>query len=145
MRQIELMENVKVVIGDQCQYQLVDKDGVPIKKPTKFITNSSHILVGAALSRRCSAKGGSCSRQRGGRHALCNGSRAKEAAVYPLAVCRAILTGFRDQMLADGRLAPGAVGLNCVMLDYEQAPEQTSYWTAGKGDRLILFFFNGGR
>ena len=33
------MNGVQVVGGDQCQFGAVDKDGGPIKKPTKFMTN----------------------------------------------------------------------------------------------------------
>ena len=112
--------------------------GCPIRKPTKFMTNSS--CIGAALSRRCSGKLGACSRPKGGRHALCNGARAKAAAIYPFALCRAILTGFRDQMVVDGRLERGSVGLNCVMLDERQAELKETHWYAGSGDSQILKF-----
>ena len=53
----------------------------------------------------------------GRKHALCNGRRARDAAIYPFRLCRAILKGFRDQMVVDGRLQPGSVGLNSVFLD----------------------------
>ena len=43
VQRIEQMVGVRVAIGDQCQYEAADKDGAPIKKPTKFMTNSSHI------------------------------------------------------------------------------------------------------
>ena len=109
------MPGVEVAIGDQCMYEAADKDGDPIKKPTKFMTNSP--CIAKALSLRCSGRLGWCSRTKGGRHALCNGERAKAAAIYPFALCRAILTGFRNQMIADGRLKPGPVGLNCCMID----------------------------
>ena len=115
VRKIEQLVGVRVAVGDQCQYEAADKAGDPIKKPTKFMTNSTHIAD--SLSRRCSGKLGWCSRPQGGRHALCNGERAKLAAIYPFALCKAILVGFRNQMVADGRLKPGSMGLNCVMLD----------------------------
>jgi len=136
--QIALMPNVVIVVGDQCQYNAEDTVGSPIKKPTKFMTNSS--CIGDALSRRCSGKLGACSRPKGGHHALCNGARAKAAAIYPFALCRAILTGFRDQMVADGRLERGAVGLNCVMLDEQQAESRETHWYAGTADSQILKF-----
>ena len=128
VRRIARMQGVQVVVGDQCQYDDSDKRGNPIKKPTRFMTNSVHI--GRALSRRCEGKLGNCSRRKGGAHALCNGETAKAAAIYPFALCRAILTGFRDQMIGDKRLAPGSVGLNCVMLDGPDV-ESESYWLAG--------------
>ena len=61
VKRIAAMPGVEVAIGDQCQYEAADKDGTPIKKPTKFMTNSSHIA--SALSRRCSGKLGLCSRK----------------------------------------------------------------------------------
>ena len=49
-------------------HEAADKDGGPIKKPTKFMTNSAGIAK--ALSNRCGGKLGWCSRLSGGRHAL---------------------------------------------------------------------------
>ena len=141
VRQIRGMERVETVIGDQCQYGAVDKEGAPIKKPTRFMTNSAEIAK--ALGKRCTGRLGWCSRRRGGRHALCSGETAKAAAIYPFALCRAILTGFRNQMTADGRLAPGAIGLNCVMLDSDDGSRDCpdlveSYWLAGDAAGRIL-------
>jgi hypothetical protein len=136
VKRIAAMPGVEVAIGDQCQYEAADKDGTPIKKPTKFMTNSSHIA--SELSRRCSGKLGLCSRKQGGKHALCNGERAKAAAIYPFALCRAILTGFRNQMMADGKLKPGSVGLNCAMIDGGVEQLQESHWIAGDGQGQVL-------
>ena len=33
----------QIVVGDQCQYNAQDRRGAPIKKPTKFMTNSPAI------------------------------------------------------------------------------------------------------
>ena len=130
------LDGVEVATGDQCQYHAADRDGAPIKKPTRFMTNSPH--VAKALSKRCAGKLGWCSRGR--RHALCNGQRAKDAAIYPFELCRAILTGFRDQMVADGRLQRGCVGLNCVMWDGGEPRADEDYYVAGGSDGHILKF-----
>ena len=68
---------------------------------------------------------------------MCNGETAKAAAIYPFALCRAILTGFRDQMLADGRLEPGAVGLNCVMLDRPEQEVESFYIAGGDSPHVL--------
>ena len=138
IRRIALMPNVTTVIGHQCQYEAQDKQGNLVKKPTKFMTNSRHI--GESLGCRCGGRGGHCSRPTGGSHVLCNGARAKAAAIYPFELCRAILTGFRNQMVADGRLAAGSVGLNCVMIDGLEVATRESHWFAGCGDSQILKF-----
>ena len=134
------MAGVQTVVGDQCQYEACDKQGDPIKKPTKFMTNSVHI--GRSLSRRCSGRHGQCSRRKGGAHALRNGERAKAAAIYPFALRRAILTGFRDQMISDGRSAPGSVGFHCVMLDNDGSEARVSeiHWIAGGDSPHVLKF-----
>ena len=137
VRRIAQMQGVQIAVGDQCMYEAADKDGDPIKKPTKFMTNSA--CIAEALSKRCGGKLGWCSRPSGGRHALCNGNRAKAAAIYPFALCRAILTGFRDQMILDGRLKPGSVGLNCVMLDGgDPQLVEDHYFVGGDGDAEVL-------
>ena len=48
---------------------------------------------------------------------MCNGRTAKEAAIYPFELCKAMITGFRNPMLVDGRLSRGSAGLNCIMRD----------------------------
>ena len=47
-------------------------------------------------------------------HALCNGMVARRAATYPFRLCRAILAGFRKQLLLDGILRHGAIGMQYV-------------------------------
>ena len=116
VRALLARDGVERIVSDQCQLGQETENGDPIKKPSKFMTNSP--CIAQALRKRCNGKRGWCSRFRGGRHALCNGERAKAAAIYPFALCRAILTGFGKQMLADGRLKPGSVGLNCCMIDW---------------------------
>ena len=84
---VRLMEEKGVVRvdADQCQYGAEIKRGAsagePIKKPTGFLTNSSELA--ACLSQRCSGQGGQCSRPAGGRHQMCSGIHAREAAIYP--------------------------------------------------------------
>ena len=74
---------------------------VPAKKPTKFMTNSK--VIGRELSRRCD---GSHVHQ-----ALIDG-RAKDAARYPPALCRALCRGIsKEKMLrASERTALLSVG-----------------------------------
>jgi hypothetical protein len=94
------MNGVQIVVGDQCQCDAVDKDGCPIKKPTKFMTNCRGIAE--ALARRCQGRGGACSGVEGGRRVLCNGKTARLAAIYPFDLCRAMFTGFKAQMECGG-------------------------------------------
>ena len=47
----------------------------------------------------------------GGRHQICSGSKAKAAAIYPFALCKAILQGIRNQLRVDRRLQEGIYGL----------------------------------
>ena len=110
--------NVLRVRGDQCQYGAEIKHGEhkgqPITKPSGFMTNSP--AVARALSLRCSGSNGECSRPQGGRHQLCSGRHAKDAAVYPRGLCRAILRGVRDQLSEDDVLKAGCFGV--------QAPDE---------------------
>ena len=105
VRKVSGMGEVRVVVGDQCQYNAQDRRGAPIKKPTKFMTNSP--AIAEQLEKRCRGRLGLCSRPSGGSHALCNGRTAKEAAMYLFDLCRAILRDFRNQMLIDGRMGRG--------------------------------------
>ena len=47
----------------------------------------------------------------GGMRQICSGSMAKAAAIYPFALCNAILQGIRNQMRVDRRLQDGIFGL----------------------------------
>ncbi len=102
-----------MVRGDQCQYGAVaatGKDkGQPVKKPTGFMSNSPGILH--VLSRVCAGRQGYCSRPEKGRHALCSGKTAKEAATYPRELCRAVLRGLTSQLRKDGRMIGGCYGI----------------------------------
>ena len=109
MKELEKEVGVTTSIIDQCLYGSETPDGDPIKKPTKFVTNSEEIAK--QLSRRCLGKDGKCSRPKGGLHQQCRGKVARMAAVYSFKLCRAILVGFRNQLRADGRFQDGFVGI----------------------------------
>ena len=90
-----------------CMYGQETEHGEPMKKPTKLLTNSP--FVQRALSRRCTGRGGACSRPKGGRHRAVEGSWAKKSQIYPFDLCKAILLGCRRQLEEDGRLVLGIV------------------------------------
>ena len=94
---------------DQCLYGSETDIGEPIKKPTKFVTNSAEMAK--QLCERCLGRHGSCSRPGGGTHQQCRGRIARAAAVYSFKLCRAILVGFKNQLRQDGRYQDGFVGL----------------------------------
>jgi len=86
-------EGVVITVADQCMYGLKtwSKDRsikyMPAIKITKFMTNSP--CIAEELSRRC--KGQHVHQQ------LMDG-RAKEAAIYPEPLCRAICVGLIREM-----------------------------------------------
>ena len=80
-----------------------------MKKPIGWMSNSPEVLK--ELSQRCGGKAGECS-ETGQRHATCSGSVAREAAIYPAELCRAILSGFYRQLQKDGLVGPGTVGMD---------------------------------
>jgi len=108
IKEISEMQGVQHVVGDQCQYGQA-YEGEPVRKPTGWLGNSPE--VAKTLVKRCTGQGGACSRRQGGWHRSCSGPVAKAAQVYPRRLCEAILQGFRSQMIADGRLVLGVVGL----------------------------------
>lgn len=97
------------------------------------MTSSS--CIAEALSKRRPGRGGVCSRGRV--HALCNGQRAKDTAIYPFELCRATLVGFRNQMIADARLRPGSVGLSCVMFGGEPKAVEELYTFGDRQGNLL--------
>ena len=109
---------VERVTGDQCQYGQQAYDGSPVKKPTGWMSNGEKILE--SLSRRCRGRGGQCSRTAGGAHKMCAGGRVtRDAAIYPMRLCKAILQGCRRQLQEDDRLTIGVVGIQA--LDVEES------------------------
>ena len=115
MEELAAMPSVAAEDCNRCQYDQGDGHGSPVKKPTRWMSNSAEVLK--KLGRRCQGRGGACSRAKGGVHVAAQGSVTRGTAIYPFSVCKAILQGFRNQMVADGRLTLGVVGL--------QRPEET--------------------
>ena len=74
MKELEAESGVFISVIDQCLYGAEGPNGDPLKKPTKFITNSSEMIK--QLSQRCLGKGGACSRAKGGSHQHCSGKMA---------------------------------------------------------------------
>ena len=102
-------DGVDVSIIDPCQYGQATVDGQPIQKATKWMSNSPRILQ--MLQKRCSGRGGSCSRPRGGQHQHVSGRVCRKSQEYPFELCKAILMGCRRQLIDDGRLALGVIGI----------------------------------
>ena len=118
------------VVGDQCQYGQQTSDGRPIMKPTGWMSNSPAVLQ--QLTRRCSGRGGQCTRAGGGRHAVASGKIAREAAVYPFRLCRAILKGCQKQLRLDGRIGQGSHGVQAQYDEDLQAVEILAWDKAAK-------------
>ena len=83
-----------------------------MRKATGWMTNSP--CVAKALSKRCSGLKGYCSRQGGGRHMTASGRLAREVAVYPFVLCKAILNGVQQQLRADGLVQTGIHGMQAL-------------------------------
>ena len=102
-------QGVEVATCDRCQYGQEDsQSGDPVKKPTKWLTNSEGIFE--SHEKRCTGRGGACSRRKGGTHREASGRVCRESAIYPFELCKAILMGCRRQLVMDGRLVVGIIG-----------------------------------
>ena len=77
------------------------------------------LQVARALETVCTGLGGSCSRVGGGSHAACSSRIAREAAIYPKELCRAMLKGIRNQLREDGVLKNGCCGIQAPDDDAE--------------------------
>jgi hypothetical protein len=105
--QLLARSGVGAVVAHQCEFGLqTSAEGgkwALAMKPTRFMSSSPAVLE--ALSRRC----------RGGHvHApLLGGTRARDAAVYPPGLCKAIADGAAEQLRRDDR-ALHAPGLHAV-------------------------------
>ena len=90
---------VSSVVAHLCQYGMVTvgKDGerVPARKATRFMSSSKAVLE--KLSRKC---------DRSHTHQHLVSGRAKAAAIYPPALCRAILRGIAEQKRLEGEAVP---------------------------------------
>ena len=102
-------ENVDRVVGDQCQYGQSELHNNPVKKATGWMSNAPCVLQ--SLAKRCSGRNGSCSRAGGGRHATASGRLAREVAVYPFDLCKAILVGLQRQLRKNGMAQDKVYGL----------------------------------
>ena len=113
MKQLMETDGVERVRGDQCQFGATaargPKQGGPILKPTGFLSNSPAVL--RALSRRCTGRHGMCSRAEGGRHVVVEGVVAKDSAIYPRGLCRAMLRGVAEQLKDDSMVKNGCFGI----------------------------------
>ena len=83
-----------------------------MKKPTGFMSNGPKIIE--APSRVCTGRNGIGSRHKGGRHGLCSGKVAKEAARYTPTLCRAMLRGVSEEPKARGITKEEEIGLHAV-------------------------------
>ncbi len=88
---------VSAVVAHQCAFglQTSTQDGgqAPAMKPTRFMSSAPAVLE--ALSRKCPG---------GHSHAsLLGGTRARDAAVYPPGLCKAIAQGAAEQLRRDNR------------------------------------------
>ena len=63
------------------------------------------------LDQKCANEKGMCTYRPGQRHTSCTGHVARMAAVYPMALCKAIIQGCRNQLREDGRVFIGTVGI----------------------------------
>ena len=80
-----------------------------MKKPTGFMSNSRMILK--SLEKRGKGANRNCSRPSGGQHVWLEGKLARDAAVYPRELCRAVLKGASDQLKQDKLLKNGCFGI----------------------------------
>ena len=124
IKEILYRDGVDITVGDQCQYGQKNKFGEPLKKSTKWMSNSREVL--RSLGKRCKGKGGKCSA--GGTHGQCLGEAAKQAAVYPFKLCKAILEGFRNQLRVDRNMMAGVYGLCCDVEADLILQEQCEEW-----------------
>ena len=116
---------VQRVVGHQCQYgQQVQRGkhrGQPIRKATGWMSNAPRLL--AALERKCHGQNGECSRARGGKHVHASGHVAADAAIYPKALCNAIIRGMMDEMQSRGIWRPGEIGMHAVSDEAQHASQ----------------------
>ncbi len=126
MQKVLGMPGVVEIRVDQCAYGQMSRDerGVGLAlKPTRFATNAP--LLARILEKRCSNHMGQLPLHRHV-HLMCG--RASAAAIYPPAMCEAIVEGILNQKTADktGKTPVAEVSLcNLSRADYERMREDT--------------------
>ena len=138
VKKIMNLEGVGRVVGHQCQYG-AESGGQPIKKPTGFMTNCEGIRK--ALSKTCSGRNGWCIRDGGGQHVLCNGRVARMAAIFPIRLCKAILSGLKNQLRSDGVVIDGHHGMQAANMVEKDDGQIYSFVQTEHGE--VLKFDNG--
>ncbi len=102
--------DVHLAHADACQYGMEgiwQGQTLPIRKCTGWMTSMRE--VAESMSRRCTGKSGLCST--GQPHASCTGTRAKNAAIYPLKTCQSFLRGISKALRMQGALHADCVGM----------------------------------
>ena len=124
------MQGVDSEWMDQCQYGQQGGTEQPVKKPTRWMSNSPGTFD--VLKLKCNGKAGGCTRVGGVDHRLCIGDVARMAAIYPMNLCKAIIQGCRAQLREDGRVVIGHVGI---------LPRECGSWSdkklEGKAEKLL--------
>ena len=98
------LSGVRRYSGDQCQFGAKVRKGKlkgsPIRKPSGFMTNAQ--WLGAELNRKCiGTDPRRCTKNRKALHAPCNGRVAKQVAIVPKGLCKAIIRGTEKQLKVD--------------------------------------------
>ena len=105
-----------------------DREGEgPVKKPTVFLTNS--VEIRKQLDRRCPG----CPR-----HVQLMEGRAKNAQIYPKALCRAIANGIisQAQMDAQNLFSMECNGFEEINNMQHDSDDWKKYWDDNSGEEL---------
>ena len=92
--------SVKIAHCNMCRFRMEASDEIGtglVSKPTKFMTNSNMILN--KLNAKC--KNAEIPEGEKHRHVHLIAGRARQAQIYPKALCRAVCEGIADQKKAD--------------------------------------------
>ena len=118
--------SVREVTSDQCQFEQKTSTGVPVKKPTGWMSNCPGILK--QLDVRCKGehRGVSKSVSDPSKHAICSGRIARDVAIYPFKLCKAILSRLKNQLVRDGRMDRNSCGILEVDFDKDDEKDDRS-------------------
>ena len=130
-QEVEMMEllgmpGVAVVRGDQCQQGMgtwIEGEWRSIRKPTGWMSNCPELLH--ELGKICGGSGGVCD-MTGKFHTPCIRRAAAEAAVYPLRLCRRILSRIRAALRRTRKLEQGIVGLRILEEEHDTEEHDTA-------------------